>query len=173
MLNWVTAQVDTDTDKLEDKIIKIEIMENKIVEFVREFNGKLVDLEQYNQLEYVTDGFYKAVRLPTVGVSDYELPSEHHRKIALSHLLKLVSDWGEVAGNMFSDEIWAWEKEVNKQLEQKFTTSAKMRVGRLGTLRYNLIISGKYCEESMDDFLSDIKRDFEYMFDGCKLDYKC
>lgn len=147
-------------------------MENKITDFVTEFNTNLSVLKQYENLEYTTNGFYEAIGITQISLfDDGNYPSEHHRKIALSHLLKLVSDWGEVAGNMFADEIWAWEKEVKEQLENKFS-KAKMKVGRLGTLRYKLIISGKYDEETMSDFVDVVKQDFEYMFDGCKLDYE-
>ena len=147
-------------------------MGNKMIRFVEEFNTNLDVLQQYSNLEYLTNGFYEAIGLPQVSVfDDGNYSSEHFRKISLVQILKVVSDWGEVAGNMFADEIWAWEKEIKNQIVEKFPKS-KITVERLGTLRYKIILSGKYNEESMSDFIDVIVQDFEYMFDGCKLDYE-
>lgn len=147
-------------------------MENKIIEFIGEFNTKLEVLNQYNNLQYVTNGFYEAISLPEVAIfDDGNYTNEHFKKIALSHLLKVISDFGEVAGNMFADEIWDWEKETKIKVKDKFPNS-KIKIERLGTLRYKIIISGGYSEEDMSDFVDVIAQDFQYMFDGCKLDYE-
>ena len=147
-------------------------MENNIVDFVREFNTELDVLNQYSNLEYTASGFYEGINLPQVNlVNDNDYSSEHFKKVALTQLLKVVSDWGEVAVNMFADEIWAWEKETIEQVIEKFPKS-KVVVERLGTLRYKIILSGKYNKESMSDFIDVIVQDFEYMFYGCKLDYE-
>ena len=147
-------------------------MDNKMTEFIREFNGNLSELEQFNNLEYATNGFYEAISLPAVNLFDSEnYTCDHFKKITLSNLLKVISDLGEVAGNMFADEIWAWEKETEIKIKEKFPNS-KIKVKRLGTLRYKIILSGKYSEEGMSDFIEVVTQDFQYMFDGCKLDYE-
>lgn len=147
-------------------------MKNKMIEFVREFNTSLGELKQYSDLEYSTNGCYEAISLPQVNLfDDGNYPAGHFRKIALTQLLKVVSDWGEVASNMFADEISAWEKEVRKQLKDRFP-QAKMAVMRVATLRYKIILAGKYDEEPMSEFVDVIVQDFEYMFDGCKLNFE-
>lgn len=147
-------------------------MDNKIIEFISEFNGALVKLNQYSELEYVSNGFYEAINAPQVNLfDDGNYPTEHFRKIALAHLLKVTSDWSEVAGNMFADEVWAWEKEIKKQLKDRFP-KAKSKLQRLGTLRYKIVMSGEYEEEAISSFIDVVYQDFEYMFDGCKLDYE-
>lgn len=45
-----------------------------------------------------------------------------------------------------------------------------MKDMRIANCRWKISISGKYNEDIMGDFLDVMKEDFEYIFEGSKLD---
>lgn len=146
-------------------------MEKEITEFVREFNAGLENSNEYNSLQYKSDGYNEGIYIPEIFIWTDESGSLHYKRKALSSAIRQLSLLNEVAHNMFGDETLAWENEIKKVLTEKFPY-AKMKVKREATLRFKVIISGEYNEDTMSDFVDVIKQDFEWMFEGCKLDYE-
>jgi hypothetical protein len=147
-------------------------MENKVLEFITEFNTKLEEHNLYTNLLYVTDGNSEGIVTPEIVLwDDDNYSTEHIRKITLTSMLQVINNYNTLVEEMFSGEISAWEKAIEEQLKSKFEL-AKMKLKRTAVLRYKLIISGKYNEDFMEEFVDVVKEDFEYMFSGCKLDYE-
>lgn len=144
-------------------------MEDKIIEFVREFNAGLENSNYYNLLQHVNNGFTEAISLPEIYLWTDDSSYEHLKKKALSGLVIQLTELLEVASPLLGDEIDKFFAEKKKQMQEKFTY-AKMKTFSIATCRWKCVISGEYNEDIMTDFMDVLKEDFEYIFEGLKLD---
>lgn len=144
-------------------------MENKIVDFVREFNSQLEGVNQYCNLEYVDNGFVKAIKFPQIFLFDDDNEnSEYIEERSLSHLVKTLNEVLEVAKEQLAFKVIEFFAENRKQVKEKFS-DAKVHFTNKDSLKYTIFVSGNYNEDTMEDFLEDVKRDFEYIFEGLTL----
>lgn len=147
-------------------------MENKILEFVREFNTELENSNWQNYLQYQEDGFNKSIVLPRLRLFDDDNnSSEHLKSITLSSLFKQVDEIREVANLMLVDELDKFFAEKKIQMEEKFDL-AKMSYFRLAYCKWKVSISGGYNEDLMEQFIENLVSDFNYVFEGLTLDYE-
>jgi len=145
-------------------------MNNKIIEFVREFNTYLEKTNQYCNLTYGNDGFTQSVTFPQLILFDDDNnSSEFVKQLSLSSLAKTLSEVNIAVGEMLGEEIGLFFAEKKKQMKEKFT-EAKMNYSRGATCRWKVVISGQYNEDIMDDFMDVLREDFLYIFEGLKLD---
>lgn len=144
-------------------------MNNKILEFVREFNSGLENSNEYNYLRYSVDGFTEALVLSDMYFWTDDSSSEFVKQMTLSSLLKQIYDLQEVAEPMMAEEIDKFFAEKRKNAEKKFTY-ARFKYARIAKLRWKLEVSGTYNEDIMEQFLDVVKEDFQYIFQGCSLD---
>ena len=142
--------------------------ENKIIDFVREINGDL----DYNILEYVNTGYVEALKLPELIVFDDDNDStEFFKQRSLSRLVKHLSLVLENTTPMLTDEIDKFFAQKKLELKEKFT-NAKIKIGKIAGCRYKVIMSGTYNEDAMEQFIDVLAQDFEYIFEGYKMDYE-
>jgi len=145
-------------------------MENKIIEFVKEFNTELEKSIEYNLLQYQNDGFNQGIILPRLILfSDSDRSGDHYKTVALSSLVKQLSELQEIAAPMLADEIDKFFAEKRTQIKEKFTY-AKISYARIATCRWKISVSGAYNEDIMEQFMKVLQEDFDYMFDGLTLD---
>ncbi len=92
-------------------------MENKTIEFVKGFNSQLENMNQYCNLEYVDNGFTKAIQLPKIFLFDDDNDSsEFVEQISLSRLVKTLGEVlavgkAELANKV--DEFFAEKKKMD------------------------------------------------------------
>lgn len=144
-------------------------MENKILEFVREFNAGLEKSNYYNLLQYQTDGFNEGIIVPELYLWTDENATEYAKAFSLSQLVGQLSELMEIAQPMLADEVDKFFAKKKLEMIEKFDL-AKMKNIRVANWKWKLSVSGKYNEEFMSDFLDVMKEDFEYIFEGSKLD---
>ena len=144
-------------------------MENKILEFVRDFNAGLEKSNYYNLLQYQTDGFNEGIIVPELYLWTDENTTEHAKAFSLSQLVGQLSELLEIAQPMLADEADRFFAKKRLEMIEKFD-HAKMKDMRIAYCRWKISISGKYNEDIMADFLDVMKEDFEYIFEGSKLD---
>lgn len=144
-------------------------MENKILEFVREFNAGLENSNEYNQIQYQNDGFQEGIILPEIYLWDDGEGFEHFRPKAISSLVRQLNQIQEIAGELLAAEIDQYFAEKKKQLKEKFP-DAKLKYQRLAVCRYKAVLSGNYNEDIMAKFTEVLEEDFKYMFSEFKLD---
>ena len=142
--------------------------ESKIIEFVREINGDL----DYNILEYVNTGYIEALKLPELIVFDDDNDgTEFFKQRSLSRLVKHSSLVLENTTPMLADEIDKFFAQKKLELKEKFTNT-KIKLQITATCRYKVIVSGTYNEDIMEQFIDVLVQDFEYIFEGYKMDYE-
>ncbi len=144
-------------------------MENKILEFIREFNAGLEDSNYYNLLQHTNDGFNEGIILPEIGIFNDNDSYDHFKTIALSSLVRQLSEIQEVAGELLADEVDQYFAEKKKQLKEKFP-DAKLKYQRLAVCRYKAVLSGSYNDDIMAEFAEVLEEDFKWMFSEFKLD---
>lgn len=145
-------------------------MENKILEFVREFNTNLDQINQYSLLQYSNDGFTQSISLPEINIFDDDNYGEDRfKRVALSRLLKVVSEISTTAEEMLIEEISIFEKTLKSRIKEEFPKS-KFSFFRVATLRWKIVMSGEYDEDKMGDFLDGFTQGFYYEFEDCRLD---
>ena len=144
--------------------------ENKILEFVREFNTYLENTNQYCNLTYNDDGFTQYVTFPQLILFDDNNSSpEFVKQLSLVSLAKTLGEVNIAVGEMLADEIDKFFARKKSEMKEKFT-DAKMNYRRVANCRYKVVVSGKYNEDTMDSFMDVLKEDFEYIFEGLTLD---
>lgn len=144
-------------------------MENKALEFVRGFNSDLEHINQYFNLQLCDDGFSKGIIFPEVCLfSDDNDSTDFMEELTLSRLVKTLDEVLVVAKRSLSDKIDAFFAEKIKEAKEKFTY-IKLKFNGRG-LEYSVFVSGSYNEDILADFLDVVKEDFQYIFEGCKLD---
>jgi hypothetical protein len=142
-------------------------VENKIIEFVREFNSNMEDRNHYCNINYLNDGFTQAIYLPEIAVFDDNNDSvEFVRQRALTDLFLATSQVRDVAIEMLLEETDAFFLERKIQLKLDFP-KAKMNITQ-GTI-WNVSMSGSYDEELISDFCDKLEQDFQYIFEGLKI----
>jgi len=144
--------------------------ENKIIEFVREFNTYLEKTNQYCNLTYGNDGFTESVTFPQLIVFDDNNDRiEFVKQRSLSSLAKTLSEVSIAVNEMLVDELDKFFREKKKDMKEKFTAT-KMSYARIANCRWKVSVSGQYNEGIMDDFMDVLKEDFQYIFEGLTLD---
>lgn len=143
--------------------------ENKILEFVREFNTGLENTNEFNHLNLLDNGFIKGITVSEIYAWTDELREDHFKTKALGSLAKQLYDLQEVTNKMLVEEVDKFFAQKKKDLKEKFTNS-KLNYSRLAYLRYKINISGKYNEDIMEEFVEVLREDFEYIFNGLTLD---
>jgi len=147
-------------------------MENKIIEFIREFNSNLENSNGRVLLAHEDYGFQEGIVVPSLYLwDDQNCNIENFKTVSLSNLLKQISELEEVANNMLVEEIDKFFEEIKNKIDEKFTY-ARLKYERIAKLRWRLIISGTYNEDIMDDFIEVVAEDFKWKFDGLILDYE-
>ena len=141
---------------------------NKIVEFVREINGDL----DYSIFEYINTGYNEALKFPELIIfDDNNDGTEFLKQRSLSRLVKHLSLVLENATPMLADEIDRFFVQKKLELEEKFT-NAKIKIGKIAGCRYKVTVLGAYSEDVMEQFIDVLVQDFEYIFEGYKIDYE-
>jgi len=96
-------------------------MENKTIEFVRGFNSELETMNQYCNLEYVDNGFTKAIKLPKIFLFDDDNDSsEYVEERSLSRLVKTLGEVlavGKIELANKVDEFFAERKKQKKKMK--------------------------------------------------------
>jgi hypothetical protein len=143
-------------------------MENKTIDFMREVNAN----SEYSILEYVNNGYTEAIKFPELFVFDDDNDSEEFvTQRSLARLTKHLSLVLERVSPILADEIDKFFAEKEKQMQEKFSY-AKMHVSRKTVCVYDVQISGGYNEDIMGDFIDVLQEDFEYIFEGFKIEAK-
>ena len=142
--------------------------ENKIIDFVREINGYV----DYTILDYVNTGYIEALKFPGLIVFDDDNDgTEFFKQRSLSRLVKHLTLVLENTTPMLTDEIDKFFAQKKLELKEKFT-NAKIKIGKIAGCRYKVIMSGTYNEDAMEQFIDVLVQDFEYIFEGYKMDYE-
>jgi len=144
-------------------------MENKIVEFVREFNAGLEDSNEYNMLQYQNDGFQEGIVLPEIYLWSDDEGSDYFRTKAISSLVRQLNKIQEVAGEILADEIEKFFAQKKTEIKEKFP-EAKLKYSRTAICRYKAVLSGQYNEDVMEQFAETLEEDFKWLFSEFKLD---
>lgn len=145
-------------------------MENKIIEFVREFNTYLENTNQYCNLTYGNDGFTESITFPKLIIFDDDNDSkEFVKQRSLSSLAKTLSEVNIAVGEMLGEELNLFFSEKKKNMKELFTT-AKMTYAKIANCRWKVAVSGQYNEDIMEQFMEQLREDFEYIFEGLTLD---
>lgn len=168
------GKVLTTEEVLENRSSKYKFIDmeenNKIVEFVREFNTYLEKTNQYCNLTYGNDGFTESVSFPQLIVFDDNNDSvEFVKQRSLSSLAKTLSEVNIAVGEMLSDELDKFFTQKKTEMGEKFTL-AKMSYMRVANCRWKVVVSGKYNEDIMEQFCEVLEEDFKYIFEGLTLD---
>jgi len=142
-------------------------MENKILEFVREFNAGLENSNEYNSLQYQNDGYQEGILLPNIYAWSSDEGEEHFRQKALSSLVRQLDLLQNVAKELLEVEISEFFAEKKKLMKEKFP-EAKLQYFKT-TSEYNIVISGLYNDELMGQFGEVVEEDFKYIFKGLKI----
>lgn len=140
---------------------------NKILEFVREFNAGLENSNEYNSLQYQNDGYQEGILLPNIYAWSDDEGTEHFKTKALSSLVRQLDLLQSVAKELLSVEITKFFAEKKKLMREKFP-EAKLQYFKT-TSEYNIVISGLYNDELMEQFGEVIEEDFKYLFNGLKI----
>jgi hypothetical protein len=141
-------------------------MENKILELVKEVNSD----QEVSIFDYVDNGFTKGVKLNSAFVFDDDnYSTEFVRQISLSKACKLLSEQLEHLSPMLGNELNLFFAEKDKKLKEIYP-KARLKWNRKTLAVYTLYVSGAYEEEGIDCFMDVLKGDFEYIFDGFKLE---
>lgn len=148
-------------------------MENKILEFVTEFNAGLEDSNEQNCLIFQDSGFWQSVMLRDIYVWDSENYSEHYFETqALCSLTRQFYEVLKVSNEMLVPKIRGFFNGQKTKIKEKFP-EVKFLYARGGTiLDYVVTISGKYDEEKMEEFVEILREDFEFEFEGLKAEIK-
>jgi hypothetical protein len=145
-------------------------MENKIKSFLVSFNGELENSNRYCNLQYSDDGFVKAISFPELHLFDDDNDDVHYvEELSLSRLVKTLSEVLAVGKAELSVKVNNFFTEKKKQLKEKFP-KIKVSFIFLSSIKYITSVSGEYDEDKLIEALDVIKQDFEYIFEGCKLD---
>ena len=144
-------------------------MENKTEDFVRGFNAGLENLNQYCNLQLLNDGYSKGVAFPQIFLfSDDDDSAENVEQLVLSRLVKTLDKVLEVGKRELTDKMDEFFAEKIKEQKEKFPNAKIKFYG--GYEDKSVIALGEYDENMMYDLLDVVKEDFEYIFDGLKLD---
>lgn len=144
-----------------------------MIELVKEFNEKLENLKQYNRLSFLTDGDTEFIVSPQVSVfDDNNYSTDYFKQIALSNLVKFHFDMLEVANTMLIEEVDKYLDSAQKRIKEQFP-NATFKVRREVTMRWTIVIWGDYPEQStqLENLVDNIEANFEYIFEGCNLDF--
>jgi hypothetical protein len=141
-------------------------MENKILELVKEVNSD----QEATIFDYIDDGYVKAIKLNNTFVFDDANDLEKYvRQRSLSRACKLLSEQLEHLSPMLGNELSLFFAEKDKKLKEIYP-KARLKWNRKTLAVYTLYVSGAYEEEGVDDFMDILKEDFEYIFEGFKLE---
>jgi len=143
-------------------------MENKILEFVREFNAGLENSNEYNSLQYQNDGYQEGILLPNIYAWSSDEGTEHFRQQALSSLVRQLGLLQNVAKELLEVEISEFFAEKKKLMKEKFP-QANLKYFKEATLEYSILISGLYNLELIEQFGETVEEDFQYLFEGLKI----
>lgn len=143
--------------------------ENKILEFVKEFNARLENSNEYNSIQYQNDGYQEGLLIPNIYLWSDDEGLEYFRQRALSSLVRQLDLLQEVGSELLADEIDKFFAGKKKDLKEKFP-DAKLKCSRIAICRYKITVFGKYSEDIMEQFGEGLREDFEYVFHGFKLD---
>lgn len=145
-------------------------MENKTIEFVRGFNSQLEEINRYCNLQLSSDGFVQAISFPEIVLFDDDNDNvEYVEELSLSRLVKTLGEVLEVANKELAYKADDFFAERKKQLKEKFP-NAKISFNSDSKLTNSVFVSGEYDEVKLINALDVVKQDFEYIFEGCKLD---
>lgn len=144
-------------------------MNNKIKDFLMTFNGELENSNQYCNLQHFSDGFTEGICFPKIHLFDNDNNSiEYFEQLSLSRLVKTLNEVLKVAEEELSYRIEEFFAEKKKELKEKFP-NLKIQFNLHNILNYYIFASGEYNEEKLYDALDIVKQDFEYIFEGLKL----
>ncbi len=142
-------------------------MENKKLEFVREFNSDF----EFAGLAIVDNGYWSGLTLCELNVFSEDNDSEEFmEQVSLSRLSTYLDVLQKRTNDMLLDKIDEFFAQKTKEAEEKFST-AKIKFKYKSQFVYEAFVTGTYNEDFMDDFLDVVKQDFEYIFEGFKLNY--
>lgn len=144
-------------------------MENKILEFVREFNVGLENNKNYNNIQYETDGFNEAISLPKIYLWDDNYSSDYFRTFALGNLTKQLNELQVVANDLLVKEVCLFFGLKRELMKSKFP-KAKLKYRREdNSINYFVTFSGEYDEEQLEEFGEVVQEDFKHQFEGLKI----
>lgn len=127
-------------------------------------------MNQYCNLEYIDNGFTKAVQLPIIILfDDNNDSSEYVEQLSLSRLVKTLGEVLAVGKVELSNKVDEFFAERKKLMKEKFP-HAKVKFTFLSALEYSTFVSGDYNDDAMEQFLDVLKEDFQYIFEGLTLD---
>lgn len=143
--------------------------ENRILEFVREFNAGLENSNEYNSLQYQNDGYQEGILLPNIYIWSDDEGSEFFKQKALSSLVRQLELIQNTANDLLEVEISKFFAGKKKDIEEKFS-NVKLSYTRKTILTYQVEVEGNYNEDIMEDFIDVLGEDFKYIFNGLKID---
>ena len=145
-------------------------MENKIKDFLLTFNTELENSNRYCNLQYFDNGYVEGISFPEIQLFDDDTDStEYVEELTLSRLVKTLNGVLSVAEQELSYKVDKFFAQKKKELKEKFP-NAKVKFNFDSILQYSTFTSGDYIDEEMFDALDVVKQDFEYIFEGLKLD---
>lgn len=147
--------------------------ENKILQFVKDFNLELEKRKEDCCLTYENNGAVEAISLsPFYPFDDNNYSAEYSRQIALSHILKFCANFSDVANGMLVEEVDKYFVLIKDKIKL-LCPQAILKVKRLSVLRWEIFMSGNYEEtEDLSDLIDAITEDFIYIFEGCALTFE-
>ena len=139
-------------------------------DFLVSFNVELEKTNRYCNLQYFDDGFVKGISIPEIHLFDDDNDNiDYVEELSLSRLVKTLNELLSVAETELSIKIDSFFDEKLRDLKEKFP-KLKIKFNFLSITEYYIFVSGEYDEEELLKSLDVVKEDFEYVFEGCKLD---
>lgn len=145
-------------------------MENKILEFVREFNAVLENSNEYNSLQYQNDGYQEGILIPNIYLWSDDEGTKYFKQKALSSLTKQLFESQRVASDLLVKEVSKFFAEKKKQLKE-ISPEAILTYKREAVLKYEVEVEGDYSRKVVDEFLEILEADFLYIFQGLKVGF--
>ncbi|MGL5717670.1 MAG: hypothetical protein ACRCX2_31955 [Paraclostridium sp.] len=147
-------------------------MKNKIKDFLIAFNGELKNTNRYCNLQFFDDGFVQGISFPEIHLFDDDNDStEYTEQLSLSRLVKTLNEVLKITEQKLSYKVDEFFTEKKKEVKEKFP-NAKIDFIKHNNLEYYTLVYANYYEDMTVLFLDldVIKQDFEYVFEGLKLD---
>lgn len=145
-------------------------MENKILEFVKDFNELSEEKTyHYDSLQYVTDGYSEAIVLPEMVLFCDNDSYENFKTVSLGAITRRLHELLFVSNKFLQVEIEKFFVGKKELMNAKFP-KAKLKYSKgAAVLEYFVTFSGEYEEEQLEEFGEVVQEDFKHQFEGLKI----
>lgn len=144
--------------------------ENKILEFVKEFNEVLEERTcHYDSLQYITDGYSEVIVLPEMVLFSDNDSYENFKTVSLGAITRRLHELLSVSNKFLQVEIEKFFAGKRELMKGKFP-KAKLKYRREdNSINYMVTFSGEYDEEQLEEFGEVVQEDFKFLFEGLRI----